>query len=358
MKQIHVIGIITTMIVLNLILNLTAVFPSPESPLQMSVDLSQKNLSANENSISSPGFHHVIFYNVFINPKTSATYRESRRIIDEQLGYMSANSRVYYYLIGKKFRKNICRNFPTLHCSRIGYQKTGGEVLTLQALWDYCRANKAHRVTYLHDKGSYRFSIGNTRNRQRATRGALSPECMSIPSRWNCNICGTKLQVMPYMIYQANMWTAECSYIRQLVPPDLYNSQREAMLQKWYSEFNCLARIPNDEGGARNLTWHWNLTDPLFLQTVGLGRFALERWVLNHPNFRPCEVWPLGIIGMNNKSKLSLGLPSEWGKSSVPSQVKSRLNWMLLQEYSLLYSNATINDFLATDFQSQQAKPC
>jgi hypothetical protein len=271
---------------------------------------------------------------------------------------MSAKSRVFYYIIGRAYRRNICRNFPSLHCSRIGYQKSGGEELTLQALWNYCRVHPSHRVTYLHDKGSYRSSIGNTRNRQKATIGALSLECLSIPSRWNCNICGAKLLIMPYMIYQANMWTAECSYIRQLVPPQTYKSRRKDLIERWYSEFDCLARIRPKEGGARKLMWSWNLSNPLFLQTVGLGRFALERWAMNHPSFRPCEVWPLGIIGMHDKSNLSLGLPSEWGKPPLVSQIKARLNWMLLQEYAFLYSNVTINKFLAADLQDTNSTPC
>ena len=99
------------------------------------------------------------------------------------------------------------------------------------------------------------------------------------------------------------------------------------------------------------------MSDPLFLRNVGLGRYALERWMTSHPSFRPCEVWNNGIIGMNDYSNLTLGDPSEWGKM-VSKKIKARQSWLLQQEYAAFYPNTTTNSFLAKDQSNPKARPC
>lgn len=321
--------------------------PSKDSPASSLVSLASPVSNIEE-------IYRVVFFNVYINPTSVTRYRASLAIIDEQLDSIPNNTHVYYYLIGRQYRRNICRKHPNLHCTRMSYAEVGGEELTLHAMWSYCQEHSSHRVTYLHDKGSYRPSLGNTRNRKRATRGALSTECLSMSSM-QCNICGSKLQTMPFMIYQANMWTAECSYVRQLLPPSNYTSMRQALLETMYAEHDCLAQ-PADITES-NVSLAWNLTDPMFLRNVGLGRYALERWMMNHPSLRPCEVWPYGVIGMQSESQLMLGLPSEWGKM-VNKKIKSRQSWMLQREYEAFYPNFSINDFLVKDQSKPKPRPC
>jgi hypothetical protein len=358
-----VLTVLAMMIGINLMLSLTIEVPHsnhgnvlPINGLQFpSRDASASSSASSASPVNiTDEIYRVVFFNVYINPTTVTRYRASLAIIDEQLNSIPNNTHVYYYLIGRQYRRNICRNYPNLHCTRMAYAESGGEELTLHAMWSYCREHSSHRVTYLHDKGSYRPSIGNTRNRQRATRGALSTECLSMSSM-QCNICGSKLQVMPFMIYQANMWTAECSYLRQLAPPANYTTMRQALLETMYAEHDCLAQSADIT--ELNVSLAWNLTDPLFLRNVGLGRYALERWIMNHPSVRPCEVWPHGVIGMHSESKLMLGFPSEWGKM-VNKKIKARQSWMLQREYETFYPHATINDFLVKDQSKPKPRPC
>lgn len=80
------------------------------------------------------------------------------------------------------------------------------------------------------------------------------------------------------------MWTAQCSYIRQLISPNEYPTQMQAMFDEtlnhstlqYSSDYACL-RPYHD---APNF---W-----------GLGRYALERWALSHPHVKPCDVLPIG----------------------------------------------------------------
>jgi hypothetical protein len=363
-RSITLFKILAGLIVINLMLSLTIGVPPLNSNSernsnsiagalqQRQVDVQVNNTNSNNTNNTS---HRVVFYNVYINPESGTSYRMSLKIVDEQLKIIPNHTRIFYFHIGGKRHKNICSNYPQLHCTCMEYKEQGGEDLTLQAMWKYCQRHQTHRVTYLHDKGSFRRSAGNTRNRRRTTRGALSEECLQMPSHLNCNVCGAKLQVMPHLIYQSNMWTAECSYIRQLLPPSNYMQTRQILLRKLYSENDCLSQTADDT--MADTSWSWNLSDPLFLRNVGLGRYALERWMTSHPSFRPCEVWNNGIIGMNDYSNLTLGDPSEWGKM-VSKKIKARQSWLLQQEYAAFYPNTTTNSFLAKDQSNPKARPC
>jgi hypothetical protein len=68
---------------------------------------------------------------------------------------------------------------------------------------------------------------------------------------------GAKLQV-----YQGNMWTADCSYIRQLLPPSsyMYTQMCQDLLERLYKENECLSQ--SADGTMAGTTRSWNLTDP------------------------------------------------------------------------------------------------
>lgn len=80
------------------------------------------------------------------------------------------------------------------------------------------------------------------------------------------------------------MWTARCSYIRQLYPPTDYPARLQEMFDQtlnhstlqYTSDYACLR--PYHE--APNF---W-----------GLGRYALEKWPLSHPEVKPCDVLTVG----------------------------------------------------------------
>jgi hypothetical protein len=372
--------VVAAMIVFDLLLNLTLEIPTIASsdhhghPTAAIIHTQEQQLAAPDWTIESitekdtqrdPSRQRAVFYNVYLNPTSGITYLKSLKIVDEQLREIKNGTEVYYNLIGHAHRKNLCVNFPLLNCTLLNYQETGGEDLTLQRLYEYCHAYSGDNrfVTYLHDKGSFRFSSGNIRSRRRATRGALSDECLHMPLRQNysCNLCGTKFQYMPHMNYQANMWTAQCSFIRQLVPPKDYIQKRTDLVERLYRENPCLSQMADPKMGADDGGWQWNLSNPMFLRNVGLGRYALERWMIQHPAMIPCEVWPLGISRMKGDtaevSPMTLGIPTEWGKM-VSKKVKARQTFYAKEEYAAFYPDAAINEIIEKDQSKPKARAC
>ena len=333
--------------------------------------------SSTPSSTSTPSNHttHNIFFNIFLNAKTRITFFRSLKIVDEQLKQIppnangTNNTNIYFTLIGsERYYGNsghdICHKYPGLHCTMLGDYRDGGEELTLQPLYEFCVQHPTDRVTYIHDKGSFRHSTGNTKNRRRATLGAVSDECHQMPLNgdYPCNICGTKFQSIPFLVYQANMWTAECSYIRQLVQPKEYVQKRKELLERlWEQNRECLSRPP--DLAMADTPWAWNLSNPLFLRNVGLGRYALERWMLHHPSMIPCDLLPttttttLRNLDINGTNKLTLGIPIELN-TYVSLKAKARQSWMLQQEYAELYPNIPINDVLAKNQAKPIPRPC
>jgi hypothetical protein len=183
---------------------------------------------------------------------------------------------------------------------------------------------------------------------------------MPLQEDYQCNMCGTKYQYKPHQIYQANMWTAECSYIRQLISPTIYKEKRQELFQTLWTGTHqeCLSRPP--DLAMADTPWAWNLTDNMFLRNVGLGRYALERWMLHHPSMIPCDLLPNATLkSMHNEDNIHLQLtkPDEWGHF-VSQKVKARATWLLQQEYAAFYPDFPINEIQASDQAKPMPRPC
>lgn len=78
------------------------------------------------------------------------------------------------------------------------------------------------------------------------------------------------------------MWTARCSYIRQLHAPHNYSAILQHMYDttlnhstlQYSAQYSCLKPYHN----APNF---W-----------GVGRYSMERWPFSHPNVKPCDILP------------------------------------------------------------------
>jgi len=140
--------------------------------------------------------------------------------------------------------------------------KNGSDVLTLHALWDYCKKhnNADTKVVYLHSKGSYHDKLGNAKLRRFLTKGALSKECSNLPN--NCNVCSSHMSPLPHPHVPGNMWLARCDYVATLLDP---NSLAEGNLPKEFKEDN------------------W---------CKGQGRYFFEHWIHSHPSVMPCDLYP------------------------------------------------------------------
>eukprot|EP00438_Fugacium_kawagutii_P016857 Skav219689 [mRNA] locus=scaffold817:135089:135880:- [translate_table: standard] len=148
---------------------------------------------------------------------------------------------------------------------------SGQENVTLHEVWSYCQfANPSQVVVYTHSKGSFhRKRPGQVKLREYLSVGALSPECLSMPDA--CNVCSARMSPLPHPHVPGNMWAARCSYISKLLDPTLFPQEMAKYYQdaERFQGFEC----PPGRGCC-----------------VGRGRFALEHWVLSHPDVQPCDL--------------------------------------------------------------------
>ena len=160
---------------------------------------------------------------------------------------------------------------PSLNLTKpamlLQHHEKGSEIITLNALWEYCQDYPHQKVIYLHSKGSFHAGRQNDNLRRFVTRAALSTECANHdvyylpPSATTCNVCAVRISPFPHLHAPGNMWLATCSNLRQLLQPAHF---RDAM------------------GGLNN-----NDDD----KCAGAGRFAAEHWILAHPHARPCDLY-------------------------------------------------------------------
>jgi hypothetical protein len=269
-------------------------------------------------------------------------------------------------------------------CQEIGYVKKGGEVDTIQKLWEYCSQDHAHQydiVTYIHNKGAFHNTQFNEKIRRRATKAALDcrEQLLSTTStptlKRTTNACAGRVSLLPQYLANGNMWSAKCDYIKNLMEPRQYAST----LRRMYTEGLGLV-LPRDdddiddaENGQKNKktmnsTQSYDRNKAKCLENLrpmnikpnhlGLGRFAYERWVWSHPDVVPADVFPSDKImdkytnGVNlpnwkptssfrrsfGHNPKTMGLDTSFGKS----------NWARLQgrlfEWNYIYGKAPHNN--------------
>jgi hypothetical protein len=260
------------------------------------------------------------------------------------------NTLLWYTHIGNPALPNALHNCTRQGtCRRLRYLSKGNEIDTLQALYQYCHAHPNETVAYIHNKGSFHASLINQQQRRDGTKAALAclPHVTTTSTSSNagdtsCNVCAGNFQVAPQFLALSNMWSAHCDYVRQLIPPSLFEERVQSMYQNTVlhpilqnTTYACLAPVS---------------TAPNHL---GRGRYAMERWVWSHPDLRPCHVVPLPDDGEdrpsnNNNNTPSSSLSSVWSLQMGPTQKQigrllnrvtdnfARLEGRLF-EYSYLY---------------------
>lgn len=86
------------------------------------------------------------------------------------------------------------------------------------------------------------------------------------------------------ILFLGSMWTAKCSYIRQLYEPRHYADAVEAMYAATLlhpQRGNASTNHTNGYACLQPNDWSFN--------HVGRGRYAAERWALNHFDVQPCS---------------------------------------------------------------------
>ena len=301
-----------------------------------------------EGDITRENSHNLgpIFYNVYLPGESFDQQQNALRIVTEQMKQRqwsdpSMQSPVWYILIGSG---NMTDSACAPNCRRIAHVAVGDEVNTLQALWEYCQDHPDKLISYLHDKGSFHATENNEKSRRTATKSALDcrTEMLKRPGLSDYNVCAGTMIILPQYLCQANMWTAKCSYIRDLYRPTEYATA----LQKFYDDV-----LSNEEHSC---------LQPISLNAnhLGLGRYAYERWVWSHPNIVPADVIPMRKVNFSEfpptwtpslsrslkGSPKRMALDRGMGESSF-----ARLEGRLL-EWEYLYHRKPANDSWIWDY--------
>ena len=294
-------------------------------------------------SLSSPpdGTNQTIsiFYNMYIPVERT---QHALRIIQEQFdtrkGSVLANATLYYTLIG-----NTNATIPDCTpCSPLRIEEQGGEILTLQAMYGYCRNNPSDRVVYLHDKGSHTVNEKNERLRRILTDAVFAKECAHMSPGGGCNVCGAKPIGFPFHTMTGNMFVAECAWVNKLLSPVSFQKAKEDLHLRVLHE----PEFQDMRFFKKNRSWQLNRTS-----WVGTGRYAMEHWIMSHPASQPCGVYPHGLGYRRvqpNVTWTPQRQPISGNATLIAGSVGGAVPWFLLPgrliEWKTLYAESPPSD--------------
>lgn len=271
------------------------------------------------------------FYNIYA-PTSNDT--NVMAIIEEQLEILkSANQSVsvYYNTIGAEpvdtaRVDRLCHSIGLTKCRHLQHYRSAFEEVTLQALHDYCQYHDG-LVGYIHTKGTYHAVSWNglTQDtwRRHLTMATVHNDCLSLPDQ--CHVCGLQAIISPFTHIPGNFFTADCGYVRRLLPLKVFRARLESALmerQDW---------VEQDYFVSTRFEYA--------VSTLGYGRYANEHWILSRPEVQPCVLSDGSTVRWQKEG----GNTSTWHRQLVPLQPRldpgralTRNRTQRLREYSLL----------------------
>jgi hypothetical protein len=206
----------------------------------------------NEESVS-------VFYNLFVANESDAP--RVAALVKDQLADLHPEHSIFFHTIGYSIDVTSWGRLLMHH-------DEGSELDTLHSLWQYCNIHETAKVVYLHSKGSFHDTPENNALRGFLTVGALSRNCLELPSE--CNVCSSRFSPRPHPHTPGNMWLARCQYVRELINPHQFKIAMNHVAQ---------SMMPTN-----------NKSKPLPDYCIGRNRFAAEHWVYSHPLVMPCDL--------------------------------------------------------------------
>jgi len=269
-------------------------------------------------SLSAPAIEEfAVFYHIYVPPGND-TDANVIRIVQEQIGQVglsyvggcggmnrNTSTIVYYNTVGRSgliqdsFMAPLCESYG-LRCIHMDHKDQGFEELTLQSLYGFCqggevgqefnstkRQKPVHdnkdedniRVVYIHSKGSYHPGRDQENWRYHMTLAATSEACNKKQAKDDtCNVCGLQFWAYWVPFMPGNMWSATCSYVRKLLPPNSFEQR--------YRQVTGMALV-RTVNSKNSFTSNWLTSRE---DIYGLNRYAAEHWVGSHPSIVPCDV--------------------------------------------------------------------
>jgi hypothetical protein len=230
----------------------------------------------------NPNAKPVIFYNIWL-PKEQQIAAVNR--VKKQLGIIESNFEgqrpvVYYNHLGDGHfnAHELCSEYNS-ECIRLNEYLPNHQGELFISMQNYCQRYPHAKVSYISNtvdpiKGNFTYNNAEMLWRH-ATKAATSDKCKLEPG--TCNVCGLSFYALPYFFFLGHMWTAQCSYVNDLISPREFEKRQtdtasNAMVESIRKRF----------------------TTSLFPQMnkayLGVDEFAMEHWIGSHPDVRPCDL--------------------------------------------------------------------
>ncbi|KAG7365984.1 hypothetical protein IV203_028654 [Nitzschia inconspicua] len=216
----------------------------------------------------STQFNVPIFYSLDLglvnNTKTIQNIQYDQMV--DQLGLRNVEWHQSIYING---REQLFHDIPNR--SEVAALPPRDDFIVLHRLWEFCH-QKTHGNSWVVFLTSQDLSIDPQKSAQLLrimTKGALSKECSIdiLPeASMNCNVCSTRFSPFPYPHSPSNIWSAQCSYIQELVDPLMFDTQIKTV--------NEMSPYTNQENK----------------KFCGSSEQAAAHWVYSHPRATPCDL--------------------------------------------------------------------
>jgi hypothetical protein len=218
---------------------------------------------------------------------------------------------LFFSIVGESGRKEVLGDYIRAVCQDKRHSKIACKPLppfsvpyegeTLRQLHLYCRSYPNSVVSYVQsDLPSYmKQHIGDPSKQfnllLHLSRAALSSECVEAVRRdgedsFGCNTCGLVFYKLWTLFYPGNMFTASCTYVNDLLPPNTFEQQMEE-----YVKAALLARLLGylQSGVFLGHFTRKSIHEPYgadLPELWGLDRFSVDFWLGSHPKLNPCDV--------------------------------------------------------------------
>lgn len=177
-----------------------------------------------------------------------------------------------------------CNDMPNCHI--MSRMESGSENATLVALHEYCVNHETHLVTYIHNKGSFTDTPENAALREMHMKSQLRTHaCHDAVHAGTCNVCSARFSPLPHFHTSGNMWTAHCSYVKDLISPADFEKRMDDVMVALKSD----AVLMKEMFPCTNRHMIFDCIAP---PHIGLERYSYEHWIHSHPTVVPCDILP------------------------------------------------------------------
>lgn len=176
-----------------------------------------------------------------------------------------------------QYVSKLCQDkSDTITCQQLGkYDDARIFGATLQRLHAFCESKPSFNVIYLSN--ILPWDTNDIEKVRAITSAVMSKMC--IPSEDKCNVCGSEFYPLPFLQFSGNLFSASCSYVKNLLPPSTFEER--------------MNDIAGDVLIAQVEEVYTTKLVRFNAQILGSYQHSVEHWISSHPYLKPCDVAPM-----------------------------------------------------------------